>query len=467
MQKQLSQRWRLLLAVAGCGSASVAAAAPGDHIGNEQVEVIPSVGVMGGWRSNVYLQEGELGGGEPTVAGSFVELSPGIELNVDSSDFKLGVDATYRPRMYLDQTLQNLNRFTFFDVGGSASLFPSSVVGLKVSDRFYLTGRETEAESADWAYLTVLNNQARGFLSIRPGSSMEIAVGGEASTTDYKTDAGTNPLVETGAGTLGLAQLNRRVSYGPAAEFEWKFLPKTALVANYSQQWFNWNNNFLYARGDGLNPSEANDFDAYLGVPDGMELRASAGLRGRFTERVVLGLEFGYVKLTYDEQSVISDATDSAAGVDLSNDIDAAGQGFDVDLPSGLNAEVEVGYDLSEENRLTVAYRRDFADIYFSNFLAYHQYSIRYDGLIADRIVPEFSASLRQETYQGEIARRDNFIRFKGDLGYRVTKALDLSGGVWWTQRASVDAAGEELQPADPSIEYDDVNVHLGLVFTY
>lgn len=468
MQRQMSQRW--LPALVGCGLflGAPAVAAPGDHIGNDKVQLVPSVGVWSGWRSNVYLQEGEVGGGEPTVSGTFLEVRPGLGLAVKSDDVLFNVDASYQPRLYLDPALSNLNRFTFYDVNGRLSLFPNAKVGLDLRDRLNLTGRETEAESADWAYINVFSNSAGGALMVRPGSSMEIGLGGVVDFTDYKTDAGTNPLVETGVGVLGLAALNQRISYGPQVTFDWKFLPKTAVVAEYSQSWFSWKNNFLYARGDGLNPSEANGFDAYLGVPDGSDLRVSAGLRGRFTQKVVLGFQLGYVKMTYDEQSVIEDAADSTAGVDLANDTDPATQGFGQDLNAGLGAEVELGYDVAENNRITLGYRRDFADMYFTNYLAYHQYSVSYGGLIADRVSPELSASLRQETYTGEIARKDNFLRLRGDLTYHITKYLDLSGGVWWTQRASVDTPDDNtLRDADPAIEYDDVNVHLGLTFTY
>ena len=468
MQTQKSQRWIPALSALCLGGSSVAGAAPGDHIGNEKVEFAPSIGLWGAWRSNVYLQEGEIGGGDPTVSGAFLELRPGATLKVKSQDVKFGLDFAYTPRLYLDSALSNLNRFTFYNVGAKLNLFPNSKVGLNLSDRLSLSGRETEAESADWAYLTVLTNGAEAALAIRPGSSMEVTVGGTVDFTDYKTDAGTNPLVSTGTGSLGLAALNRRLAYGPKATLSWKFLPKTAVLASYSQSWFFWNNNFLYAQGDGLNPSEANNFDAYLGVPDGTDLRLSTGLRGRFTDKLVLGFQLAYVRMMYDEQSVIADAEDGPAGIDISNDANADTQGFGADLTAGLGAEVELGYDISEDNRLTLGYRRDFADIYFSNYLAYHQYSVGYSGLIADRLSPELSASLRQETYTGEISRRDNFIRLRGDLTYAITKYLDVGGGAWWTQRASVDTPDDNaLDDANPAIEYDDINVHLGVTFTY
>ncbi len=445
-----------------------AAAAPGDHIRSGNAELTPAIGVWGGWRSNVYLQEGELGGGVPVQPGAFIEVKPSLKLKVESQDVKLKLGAAYSPRLYLNSELSNLNRFSFFDVGGQLHLLPSSVVGLKLNEAFNIFGRETEAESADWAYLTVLDNSASGYLSVHPGSSMEIDLGGRFDFTDYKTDEDTNPLVTGQGGALGLASLNSRMAYGPRAALSWKFLPKTAYLFEYSQSWYRWKDNFLYARGDGLNPSPENNFNAYLGIPDSMELRLSTGLRGRFTEKLILGLQLGLVRMTYDEQSVIDDAADSAVGVDLGNDTNASAQGFDQDLKAGLGVDAEIGYDFVKDNRVTLGYRRDYADIYFTNFVAYHQFTVAYSGLVAERLKPELSMSLRRETYQGEIARLDNFLRFRGDLTYKITKYLDVSGGAWWTQRASVDTPGDDaLLDANGSIEYDDVNVHLGLTFTY
>lgn len=466
MLKQIGHPLLAVATLGWVGLTGTAVAAPGDHIGNDQVQLAPSIGLWSGWRSNLYLQEGEAAGGVATQPGTFLEFRPALSLKVNTADVVLKADFAYKPRLYLSKEVQNLNRFSFFDVGGELNLLPNSVVGLKVKDRFSLSGRETEAESADWAYLTVLTNDLTAALVVRPGSSMDVDLGAKVLTTDFQTDAGTNPSISSGSGALGLATLNQKLQYGPYAALEYKFLPKTAFLLNYSQSWFTWGNNFLYARGDGLQPSESNGFDAYLGIPNGSDFRLSTGLRGRFTDRLLLGVELGYVKMTYDEQSVVDDASDTG-GIDVSVDADPGSQGFGKDLDGGLMANLEVGYELARDNRITLGYRRDFVDIYFTNYLAYHQYQLKYDGLIADRLVPALSLAVRQETYEGEVARQDTFLRARGDLTYKAAKFLDVSGGVWWTQRASMDPQQGAYDAANAAIEYDDVNVHLGLTFTY
>lgn len=55
---------------------SSALAAPGDHIGSEDVQIIPAIELAGTHRTNVYLQEGEVGGGVPVSGGTSLSLSP-------------------------------------------------------------------------------------------------------------------------------------------------------------------------------------------------------------------------------------------------------------------------------------------------------------------------------------------------------------------------------------------------------
>ena len=134
-QRQLMQNQKLARHIRGPLLASAlwsgaAAAAPGDHIRSGNAELTPAIGVWGGWRSNVYLQEGELGGGVPVQPGAFIEVRPSLKLKVESQDVKLKLATGYSPRLYLNPDLKNLNRYSFFDIGGQLHLLPSSVVGL-------------------------------------------------------------------------------------------------------------------------------------------------------------------------------------------------------------------------------------------------------------------------------------------------------------------------------------------------
>ena len=67
----------------------------------------------------------------------------------------------------------------------------------------------------------------------------------------------------------------------------------------------------------------------------------------------------------------------------------------------------------------------------------------------------EFGA--RFEGYQGEVVRNDIRLVAKGDVMVYARDWLEVGAGVTWNQRAS----------EDDTVEYDDVNVHLGAKVTY
>ena len=136
-------------------------------------------------------------------------------------------------------------------------------------------------------------NSSTAKVSLRPGSSLEIDVGGTYSSTSTMC-----PVMHL---RLGSPALNSRTAYGPGVDLKWAFFPKTSIVASYTQTWFDWENNLVDTKGDGINIAE---FGETLGVPDGSEWRATLGLRGRLTEKLVLGLIAGYGQMTYDETSV-------------------------------------------------------------------------------------------------------------------------------------------------------------------
>jgi hypothetical protein len=271
---------------------------------------------------------------------------------------------------------------------------------------------------------------------------LELDVGGNFNFDKYD--------VSEDATADGSPGLNSRVGYGPAADLKWRFFPKTAIVGSYSQTWFDWENNLVDTRGDGLSESEFGDS---LGIPDGSEWKATLGLRGRFTEKLVLGLIAGYGEMNYDESSVQGQATEGSA----------ANQGFDRDLsgfPEGFIGIVELGYHPLESQSITMGYRKAFQDVYFTNFVDFHNAFVRYEGMFADRVGAKVNVGYRYEQYLGEVTRDDHVLNVGADVAYRVTKFLDASAGASWKQRGSAD--GDH-----PDIEYDDLIFSIGLRATY
>ncbi len=435
----------------------------------EGSELTPSLKVEGVYRSNVYLQEGEVGGGAPTVSGVHIFVRPELELVLkDSSAVHLNLNAGYAARKFLTEGLSNLDRYKDFDLRAGVQVAPKGKLGLTIQDKLSLRGYETEAYYADTAYIERLDNVARGTINLRPGPDLELKGGGGLEYEDYRNDTGTSDL--------STPNLNTRLAYGPIGSLSWKFIPKTAFVANYNYTWFYWRDNFVVSQGDGL--SGTDDLGDRIGIPDGTTSQFTMGLRGRFTRRLVLGMVGGVTSMTYDENSVIEDASDDQID-GSSTDIDTDSEGFGKDLqircadediyctgfPGSVTAIVDLAYELNDSNSLNLSYRRDFQDVYFTNYVAFHQVAAVLELLMWNRWSMTSGLNYRFEDYEGEVDRSDHLIQAYLENGILLTDSLTLDLGTRWTRRAS--ASSGTSGDRNPYIEFDDINVHGGLTFSY
>lgn len=437
--------WLVCLSGVGTG---VAVAEPGDHIRSGNLEIIPSVELRAQRRSNVYLSEGESTDtdGNPVglaeQPGSALRLHPSVIVGVKGADNNFDMNLDYNLVRFLEPEHQNLNRYKDIEVGMAAQLLNSSPVGLKLNERYHIAGRETEAVQAQSAYINHTMNQTGGRLSIRPGSSLELDVGGLFTYDKYDVSG---DITNTGSPTL-----NSRLGYGPMVDLTWSFFPRTAIIAAYEQSWFSWENNLVDTQGDGLTASE---FGANLGIPDGSLWRTSVGLRGRVTDKLVLGLIGGYGQMDYDEDSVQGQGSEG----------NAKSQGFDRDLkgvPEGLIGLIEIGYHPMESQTITFGYRKAFQDVFFTNFVDFHNVFFRYESLYSNSVGAKVTAGYRYEQYVGEVNRDDHVLNLGAELAYHVTKWMDIGGGAQWQQRGSADGNHGD-------VEYDDTTVTLGMTFTY
>jgi hypothetical protein len=419
-----------------------------DHIRAGNAEIVPSIEMRVVRRSNVYLHEGtavDVDGNTVGVApqsGTAILLHPSLAFGIEGDDttvqFNLDMDAA----QYLEEEHQNLNRYDDVELGLDFRTLNRAPVGLKLNERFHRTGRETEATYARSAYITHLMNHTGGRLSFRPGSSLSLDVGGDFSYDKY--DVSAESTVD------GSPNLNSRVGYGPGVDLKWNFFPKTAIVGSYSQHWFTWENNLVDTKGDGLSESEFGDS---LGIPNGSEWKATLGLRGRLTEKIVIGLIGGVGQMDYDENSV--------QGQDEEGN--AADQGYDQDLiglTEGILGIVELGYKPTEGQSVTLGYRKDFQDVYFTNFVDFHNVFVRYEGKFVDRFGAKASGGYRYEQYVGEVSRDDHVLNAGAEISVRVTRYFEIAGGVAWKERGSADGLHSD-------IEYDDVIVSLGVTGSY
>jgi hypothetical protein len=417
-----------------------ARAEPGDHIRTGDAEIIPSVMVGSEYRSNVYLEEGLEGGGATAVNPGFnLMVVPRIEIVVSGTDVTLDLDAYYELTKYLTPGLSNLDQYSDFGLGGQFIVLPDALLGVKIDERMRNEGTEDEAVYSDHAYTSHFSNESTGQLSVRPGGALQLDGGGTFLYDDYNVPTVTNPDESI--------DLNERIGYGPTLNGQWKFLPKTAVVANFIYRWFDWQNNTLDADGDGGDPT---DVGAVIGVPDFTEWRAETGIRGRFTQRLVLELLVGYGQMIYDEES--SDAGGDFSEGDVGADLTSFGE--------GLTTTVGVNYTPEEAHQLSVGYQKSFEDSYFTNYMTYHLGYFRYRGIFARDWSVVTELTYRYESFVGEITRQDNVIGAKLDGSYQLSDFAALGLGAGWIERSSADGQ-------HPEIEYDDVNVHVSATFTY
>lgn len=438
-------QWRSLVGCVLLGALmpGSALAQPGDHVRLGDAEIVPKLTLGTQYRSNAYLMENNEEGGLALT------LRPTAELELDGQDIDLTLGAGYYLRKYFNSKLANLDRYRDGNFDLDLGLLPNSMIGFDLEEHLSSSSRESEAwYSEDNALITHLRNDVAGSLAFHPGGALEARAGGHFVFDDYEVPADVNLDNDS--------SYNSRIAYGPAGHFKWRFFPRTAVLLDASMDWFKWNNNLVNIRSEA--GQTEGEYGAYLGLPDGTLLKVSGGLRGRFTERVALGLILGYNKAVYDEQTVIDDAANDDA---TSIDTDAAAAGFDADSTGldNLMAEVNLEYALSETHRIVLGYDRGLQDSYFTNFVKHDYVFLRYNVMLGTRFGVAAEGGYRMEAFRGEVARTDHVVRTRLNSTYAANEWLAVGTGVWWDRRASADGIAE--------IEYDDWTVNLNAILTY
>lgn len=478
--------------------AGVAEAGAGDHVRfGSGGEFTPSLSLAGVYRTNNYLTVGDRFGSDPedaAVGGMHLNVRPQLSLDWKSRNLELGFDAGYDMRKYFRQELTNLDRYRNYDARIRMNILPQAIVGVKLDSGIQVTGRETEAVNSQDAYLQQLVFRNTGTITLRPGNAMELDVGGMFEVRDIKVPDG---FVQT-PGENPSASLNARQTGGIVSTFNWQFLPKTAIVAAFERSRSRWSSNEIAASGDGVGDfaiqydpdsgsfepcSEADVWgaaDCFLPVPNGVFTTFNAGIRGRFTEKVVLGAILGFTRATFDSTTVGApvfdqDVYDATGEIELAERqamaeagdtscIDrGASDGVNDDLrgfPCSLNGNLEIRYDLRKNHTLTWGFLREAQPVFFTNYMNLNRYYVGYRGRFADRHSLTVSFDANQQFYRGQVIRDDLWFRTRADVGWGIQKWLVVDTGVWHTARRSADGAYSD-------IEYDDVNFHAGVTLTY
>lgn len=443
--KKASIAARSLGVVFALVGASAASAAPGDHIKAGDALITPQIDLGVEYRTNAY----QVSDPNFTIPVTNLRVAPGLSIsaNTPQTEFRLNgiselryvVSTNGRYGEVDGQDIRvNLDRFNDFNVSSGLRLMKGAPLSFNLSENIGLRNNPAQAANAvgsGSAYHSQLRNDLRGAAVLRAGPGVDATLTGMWAWDNF---------LVAGNSANGYRGFNRRHTVGPVLEGKWTFFPRTALVGDIGYYRHIWAQNIIDTP---QGPNYAGeDLGETLVLADSHFVKARVGLRGRITPKLVLIGTVGYGDAWYFAD------TASLTGAD--------GDSWEANPTAlqGLLSTVQAKYELAPGNRVTAGYQKDFEDSWFTNYMAYNSLYVTLENRFGPRFGTNLSFDTRFESYQGEVSRNDVLVRAKGDLSYSIMDFASVSTGVWWTRRVS---------PTRPLMEYDDVNVHALLNFTY
>lgn len=444
------------------GLSPAAHAEPGDHIRAGETVITPSVMTGIEVHSNLYLADG--GAQSPEVSALAWVLKPAVLVDTKGRVVLFNLGADYSLKKFIDFYPEdnfhpeNADQFGNISVNGALQLFPTSLIGGKLADRFENQALPAELPTQEGnatANVVHTGNDLTGGVVVRPGSALSFEALGQVGYDNYEV-----PGVLT---TSTSSVYNNRIQYGPIVNGSWKFLPKTTMNASFSYNFLRWENHLVEAVGPDV---EGSELGAYIGKPDADSWRVTAGVTGQFTQKLAASAIVGFGAMTYDEQSVIDDPF-AATLAGSSNELNTTGTDTfadDTTIGDGILVNLQVSYAPLRGQTLTAGYRKDFQDAVFTNYVAYNFVFFRYEGTFQNRFGLGGELSYRLDEFHGEVARADQNLGMKLNASYQITPWLSTGAAGTWARRA---CSAEDCDGVFYSTQYDDFSGTLGLTFTY
>jgi hypothetical protein len=389
-------------------------------IGSSTVQLTPSISIGGEYRSNLYLDEGEAGGGAPEVSGTALLANPTLGLKVNTNALSLRFGSGYGARQYLESDLQNLNSFNDGRFSLNGRLLPKAPVGISFSDSFSSNNRPVNQPKAESALIRVYDNKSRIGFSIGNGSALDVNIGGAYNYRQINGLRDANGDRET---------INQRNTYGGVGSVSWKFLPKTKILLDTSYTLNDWLNNEIATGSEGTEVTVIDDSSVW---------NIQTGLEGQLGNKTILRLLTGMGGSKYGE----GDTATSLTGL---------GQKFRLD--AGLRIKP------SENQDIRLEYKRAFQDVYFTNYNLFHQMAMVYEVSMRDRAIISVNGMYRNDNYDGAVDRTDHRVQAGGAFALNFSEYGAFETAVNWRRLASADGIA--------GIEYDDLGVTFGLKWGY
>lgn len=392
-------------------------AAPGEHIRTGDAVITPHVSLGVEYYTNPYHAEAT----GPGSSATGLNVSPGLDIRLGGDDVDFDFGGLYDLRKFIGGQDQALDRYSDFSIKADLNANKQGVVGIRLHEGAGLKNQPADAEFSDNPFVTQTRNQTTGAVVVRPGPAFELTGGGLFEVDDY--------AFVLGANNPGARAFNTRLGYGPRGGISWKFLPKTALAVDAQYRVQSW----------------ANDVIATNGAPNAefasnTSLHVTGGMRGRITDKLTVSLSAGYGSANFDETTV-TDPTFAPDATGLQK----------------LLVDLVWRYDLSDDDRFAVGFKRDIDPSYFTAFTQTNKGYVTADARFTDRVGVNGEFNVRSEAYKGQVTRNDLVLDLKAAATYYAQDYASVSLGTQWVERSSTDLR----------VAYDDVRVTLGGTFTY
>ncbi|MSP55127.1 MAG: hypothetical protein EXR69_05915 [Myxococcales bacterium] len=427
--------------VVGLLYASAAHSEPGEHFQIGATAITPAMMVGVEYSSNT------LHSAEAEGAGAFdLTIGPKLNLVMTKDNLDLGFNGAYQLRKYFGAKA-NLDRYDDFTVSADVNALKRSIVGLRLAEDIGIVNAPVDDVSAH-PYATQFTTATSGDLLVRPGYALEITAGAEFIMDHFG--------LSDAQDSNGSSAFNTRTSYGPTASVTWKFLPRTAVLLDFSHLTSSYANaTATYGTApaaDPTNPDAATDGITTVTFQPHSTTRVEGGLRGRVTKRLVVGLTGGYAAAAYGEPGAIDKSASIGGNA-------TGGKPTVVDALQHLLADASVRYELTETATVTVGVDKNFRDSFFTNYVSYFKGYASADARFGDHFgaVAGFDAST--EAFRGSETRDDLLLAVRGDLNYYIREWVWVNAGGGWTQRASDQAHAD--------VQYDEFSGHFKLRLAY
>lgn len=420
-------------------------AATGDYLGTEFVQVKPAISLGGEYRSNLYLNSSMLrqdGSGndildadgnpetvEDIVPGASILFNPTIEVKSKTQALVLDMGAGYGAKLYLAEEQQDLNSFGEAALEANARILPRSSLGILFGDKLlssYRPASEDGGGNDNSNLLRVIENRGMGS-AVVGNDIIDASFGG---IYNYQQVYSTRDDL----------QVNQRNTTGGSFRIKWQFLPKTDLYLNSSFIKNDWESELISTNEEGENC----EVDCGIEVADSTMWNGDLGMKGQITPKTLIRLSLGTGGATYTT---------------LSNDPTVNASDDGITPIEGLRGAVGVKYYPTPYQIITIDVKREFQDVYFTNYKILHQLNLGHSIEFNGRIGLETGFIYRHDNYDGPVDRSDHRFATSFETVFKLSPKLDFDAGVNWRR---LDTEGPES-----TLDYDDIGVNFSLRYGY